>query len=157
MRLVILGVVRGILPDERAAILRLQVNFLGVIDFEQERFSFDASLFDSKLLAFTLTGDMAMRLYWGANANFLLTVGGFHPAYQPPPMNLPALRRLTLALVSGRQPAPDAGDLFRGHLEHRAVRGAAGAVRGGVEVQRLRLSVASTCCSSSTRSTSSPK
>ena len=65
MRLVILGVVRGILPDERAAILRLQVNFLGVIDFEQERFSFDASLFDSKLLAFTLTGDMAVRLYWG--------------------------------------------------------------------------------------------
>ena len=50
----ILGVIRGILPDERTAILRLQVNFLGVIDFEQERFSFDASLFDSKLLSFTL-------------------------------------------------------------------------------------------------------
>ena len=45
VRLLILGVVRGILPDETAAILRLQVNFLGVIDFEQERFSFDASLF----------------------------------------------------------------------------------------------------------------
>ena len=45
-----------------------------------------------------------MRLYWGANANFLTTVGGFHPAYQPPPMNLPALRRLTLALVSGDNP-----------------------------------------------------
>ena len=92
VRLIMLGVVRGILPDEKAAILRLQVNFLGVIDFAQERFSFDASLFDSKLLSFTLTGDMAMRLYWGANANFLTTVGGFHPAYQPPPMNLPALR-----------------------------------------------------------------
>ena len=49
-----------------APLLRLQVNFLGVIDFEQERFSFDASLFDSKLLCFTLSGDMAMRLYWGA-------------------------------------------------------------------------------------------
>jgi Family of unknown function (DUF6603) len=104
VRLIMLGVVRGILPDEKAAILRLQVNFLGVIDFTQERFSFDASLFDSKLLSFTLTGDMAMRLYWGANANFLTTVGGFHPAYQPPPMNLPALRRLTLALVSGDNP-----------------------------------------------------
>jgi hypothetical protein len=104
VRLILLGVVRGILPDERAAILRLQVNFLGVIDFEQERFSFDASLFDSRLLSFTLTGDMAMRLYWGADANFLTTVGGFHPAYQPPPMNLPALRRLTLALVAGDNP-----------------------------------------------------
>ncbi len=104
VRLMILGVIRGILPDERTAILRLQVNFLGVIDFEQERFSFDASLFDSKLLSFALTGDMAMRLYWGQNANFLTTVGGFHPAYQPPPMNLPTLRRLTLALVSGENP-----------------------------------------------------
>jgi hypothetical protein len=104
VRLIMLGVIRGILPDERTAILRLQVNFLGVIDFEQERFSFDASLFDSKLLSFTLSGDMAMRLYWGENANFLTTVGGFHPAYQPPPMGLPALRRLTLALVSGDNP-----------------------------------------------------
>jgi hypothetical protein len=104
VRLIILGVVRGILPDERAAILRLQVNFLGVIDFQQERLSFDASLFDSSLLAFTLSGDMALRLYWGANANFLTTVGGFHPAYQPPPMNLPALRRLTLALLNGENP-----------------------------------------------------
>ena len=104
VRLILLGVVRGILPDERAAILRLQVNFLGVIDFEKEHFSFDASLFDSRLLSFALTGDMAMRLYWGADANFLTTVGGFHPAYQPPPMNLPALRRLTLALIAGDNP-----------------------------------------------------
>jgi hypothetical protein len=104
VRLAILGVVRGIVPDERAAILRLQVNFLGVIDFAKGHFSFDASLFDSKLLAFTLTGDMAVRLFWGADANFLMTVGGFHPAYQPPPMSLPALRRLTLALLDGDNP-----------------------------------------------------
>jgi hypothetical protein len=104
VRLMILGVVRSVLPDEQAAILRLQVNFLGVIDFEKEQFSFDASLFDSKLLGLTLTGDMAVRIYWGADANLLATVGGFHPAYQPPPMNLPPLRRLTLALLSGDNP-----------------------------------------------------
>lgn len=104
VRLLILGVVRGILPDEKASILRLQVNFLGEIDFERRQLSFDASLFDSKLLASTLTGDMAVRVYWGAEANLLLTVGGFHPAYQPPPMNLPTLRRLTLALLAGDNP-----------------------------------------------------
>jgi hypothetical protein len=104
VRLLVLGVVRGILPDEETAILKLQVNFLGVIDFQQERFSFDASLFDSHLLTFTLSGDMAVRLYWGADANVLVTVGGFHPAYQPPPMQLPPLRRLTLALLNGENP-----------------------------------------------------
>ncbi|MDQ3666948.1 MAG: hypothetical protein M3410_10300 [Acidobacteriota bacterium] len=104
IRLVILGIVRAILPDEKASLLRLQVNFLGEINFERQQLSFDATLFDSKLLGFTLTGDMAIRLYWGAEANFLMTVGGFHPAYQPPPMNLPSIRRLTLALLSGDNP-----------------------------------------------------
>lgn len=104
VRLVILGVLRAVLPDENAAILRVQVNFLGEINFERQQLSFDASLFDSKLLGFTLSGDMAIRLDWGREANFLLTVGGFHPAYEPPPMNLPAIRRLTLALLEGDNP-----------------------------------------------------
>ncbi len=104
VRLVLLGVVRAILPDEQAAILRLEVHFLGVIDLAAARLAFDATLVDSRLLAFTLTGDLALRLYWGADANFLVTVGGFHPAYQPPPLGLPALHRLTIALVAGENP-----------------------------------------------------
>ena len=104
VRLALLGVLRAILPDESAAILRVQVNFLGEINFERRQLKFDASLFDSKLLSFTLSGDMAIRLDWGADANFLLTVGGFHPAYQPPAMDLPAIKRLTLALLEGDNP-----------------------------------------------------
>ena len=65
--------------------MRLQVNFLGVIDFDAGTLSFDASLFESSLLSFPLSGDMAVRLKWPGDANFLLTVGGFHPLYQPPP------------------------------------------------------------------------
>jgi hypothetical protein len=104
VRLALLGVLRAILPGENAAILRVQVNFLGEVNFERRQLKFDASLFDSKLLSFTLSGDMAIRLDWGADANFLLTVGGFHPAYEPPPMDLPAIRRLTLSLLSGDNP-----------------------------------------------------
>jgi len=104
VRMAILGVLKGILPKEEAPVLRLQVNFLGEINLEKQQLSFDASLYDSKLLAFTLTGDMAIRLYWGDDPNFLLTVGGFHPAYQPPPMNLPDIRRITLALTEGDNP-----------------------------------------------------
>lgn len=104
VRLAILGVLKSILPREDAPVLRLQVNFLGEIDFEKGQLLFDASLYDSKLLGFTLTGDMAIRLFWGADPNFLLTVGGFHPAYQPPPMRLPDLRRLTVSLTDGDNP-----------------------------------------------------
>jgi hypothetical protein len=104
VRIAILGVIKAILPEEKAGLLRLQVNFLGVIDFEKEQLSFDAALYDSKLLAYTLAGDMAIRLNWGLEPNFLSTVGGFHPAYEPPPMNLPTLRRLTVQLLSGDNP-----------------------------------------------------
>lgn len=94
----ILGVLRMALPAEDVAILNLQVNFLGVVDFEKKELTFDASLFDSRVLTFTLTGDMAVRLYWGDNANFLLTVGGFHPAYTPPPMGLGPMNRLAIVI-----------------------------------------------------------
>ena len=104
VRVLILGVVRATLPDEKARLLQLQVNFLGVIDFEAQRLSFDASLYDSKLLTYTLSGDMAVRLSWGAEPDFLLSVGGFHPSYQPPPLNLPVLRRLSLQLIAGDNP-----------------------------------------------------
>jgi hypothetical protein len=104
VRLLILGVLRMILPDERADILRLQVNFLGVIDFQAGMLSFDASIFESRLLTFPLSGDMAVRLKWLGEANFLLTVGGFHPLYQPPPLDLPQIRRITLQLLAGNNP-----------------------------------------------------
>ena len=44
---------------------------------------------------------MAVRVYWGDNANFLLTVGGFHPAYTPPPMDLGQLARLGIVIFQG--------------------------------------------------------
>lgn len=104
VRVMILGVLRMILPDKELGILRLQVNFLGVIDFEAGMLSFDASLFESRLLSFPLSGDMAVRLKWQGEANFLLTVGGFHPLYQPPPLNLPQVRRITLQLLAETSP-----------------------------------------------------
>ena len=101
VRLAILGVIKMVLPTEEAAILKLQVNFVGTIDFEAKYITFDASLFDSKLLIFTLEGDMALRIKWGDESNFLFTVGGFHPDYVPPPLDLPDLRRLSISLLSG--------------------------------------------------------
>ena len=103
-RIIILGVIKAVLPAEDAALLRLQVNFLGVIDFENKYISFDASLYDSRLVIFTLTGDMAFRLSWGDHPVFILSVGGFNPAFKEAPGDLQNMKRLTISLLSGDNP-----------------------------------------------------
>ncbi|KAA9338975.1 DUF6603 domain-containing protein [Adhaeribacter soli] len=101
VKLAILGVLRALLPNKDKPILKLQVNFLGVIDFDKKQIKFDASLFDSKILNYALTGDMAFRLYQGEKPVFLITAGGFHPGFTPPPnADLPNLRRLTLVIAN---------------------------------------------------------
>lgn len=104
VRLAIIGIIRMLLPDENKQLLKLQVAFVGTIDFEQKFITFDASIFDSRLLTFTLEGDMAVRIKWGENSNFVFTVGGFHPQYVPPPLQLPTLKRLTINLLGGDNP-----------------------------------------------------
>lgn len=104
-RIVILGVLKMALPEDAPEpTLKLQVNFLGIIDFDNKHISFDASLYDSKLLTFTLTGDMALRINWGAQSLFLLSVGGFHPAFREAPADLQNMERLTISLLSGQNP-----------------------------------------------------
>jgi hypothetical protein len=96
----ILGQLAMRLPAPDAPIVLIQIDILGVIDFGQQLFSIDASLHDSRIVDFTLTGDMAFRLNWGSNPNFVFSVGGFNPHYTPPP-SFPTLQRLTLALNEG--------------------------------------------------------
>ncbi len=103
-RIAILGVLKALLPDEGSELLKLQINFLGVIDFQNKYISFDASLYDSRLLAYTLTGDMAFRLSWGDHPLFILSVGGFHPSFKDIPTDLQHMTRLTISLLSGQNP-----------------------------------------------------
>jgi hypothetical protein len=95
----ILGILKVALPEEEAALIQLQVNFVGILDFEKQLLSFDASLFDSHILFLTLEGDMALRLKWGDNPVFVLSVGGFHPAFQPPPLGLQSMKRITVSIL----------------------------------------------------------
>jgi hypothetical protein len=103
-QLTIIGVLACILPDEDAPVLQLQVDFAGGIDFAKGLIWFDASLFDSNLLLFTLTGDMALRIGWGDQKILVISVGGFHPAFHEVPPDLTNLTRLTIALLSGDNP-----------------------------------------------------
>lgn len=100
-RLAVLGVVRMLLPSPEFALVRFQLAVLGLLDFPARTFSLDASLFDSSVAGYVVTGDMAYRLGFGANAAFLLSVGGFNSGFQAPPA-FPELRRASVDLgVSG--------------------------------------------------------
>jgi len=103
LRVVLLGQLRALLPSEKKPLVRLHMDALGVIDLGQKTASLDATLYDSKLGQYTLSGDMAFRLSWGSNSTFVLAVGGVHPAYTPPP-GFPTLNRLALNLTSGKNP-----------------------------------------------------
>jgi len=103
-QLTIIGVLRFILPTEDAPVLKLQVNFAGGVDFDEGLIWFDASLFDSTLLVFVLTGDMALRIGWGAQKIFVLSVGGFHPNFKEIPPDLVGMKRMGIALLSGNNP-----------------------------------------------------
>ena len=103
LRLVILGRIQAALPDKKSTVLNLRLDVVGVLDFDKGEISVDASLVDSRLVVFSLTGDMALRVSWGASKVFAMSAGGFHPKFQPPP-NFPQLRRLAIALADSDNP-----------------------------------------------------
>lgn len=99
-KIIILGSVKVMIGiDETFALLYLRMDFLGILDFEQKLVSLDAYLVNSHALGvFRLTGGMAFRLSYGANPYVLLSVGGFHPRFDPGPLSLPAIPRVGAVL-----------------------------------------------------------
>jgi Family of unknown function (DUF6603) len=96
----ILGVLELALPAEDLAILVLQVNFAGALEFDKQRMYFFASLYDSHILFITIEGEMGLLFAWGSNANFVVTVGGFHPQYNPPPLPFPSPQRISVDIIN---------------------------------------------------------
>lgn len=106
-RLLVMGRLRVTLPNAegeggaitgRLPTIRLQLDALGVIDFESGNISLDAVLYDSVIGSYAVTGEMALRANFGAQPMFLLSVGGFHPAFQAP-AGFPTLERVTFSLA----------------------------------------------------------
>lgn len=86
------------LPTKEKALVKINVYFDGGIDFDKGMW-FNASLVNSELVKIQLFGDIAFRLNWGKNKGFLLSAGGFHPAFKPDAsFNLGTLVRLGMKL-----------------------------------------------------------
>ena len=105
IRIVLMGQVEATFPKPDKALVVIHLDVLGVIDVAKQELSFQASLYDSGILSFTLSGDGAFLLGWGDNPRFALSLGGFHPKFTPPPPAIifAGLKRLSLDLgLSGK-------------------------------------------------------
>jgi hypothetical protein len=104
LRLLVMGQVEAILPKKENDLIRIKMDAVGIIDFDQGTASLDAVLYESRLLKkFVLTGGMAMRMRWKNAPNFALAIGGLHHAFNPP-ANFPTLDRIAIDLSAGDNP-----------------------------------------------------
>jgi hypothetical protein len=105
-RLLALGRISAKLPSADNDLVRLNLDAMGVIDFDAETIAIDAVLVDSRLVhKFAISGAGALRAGFssGPDSTFVLAVGGLHPHFAPP-AGLPRLQRLTMALCNGSNP-----------------------------------------------------
>jgi hypothetical protein len=102
-KIALLGRLAISLPDGDTAEILLQLDVLGLLDFGTGDISFDATLHDSHIVDFPITGDMALRANVGSHPAFALAAGGFHPAFTPPP-DFPQMQRLGISLGDGDNP-----------------------------------------------------
>jgi hypothetical protein len=95
VRVVILGALATQLPTKDAPLISLSLSFFGDIEFAAQTISFDATLQNSRVLTYAVSGDIAVRTGWAPRIEHVVSYGGLHPQY-PRPANLPDLRRLAI-------------------------------------------------------------
>ncbi|MFT4931958.1 MAG: hypothetical protein ACI91T_001846 [Natronomonas sp.] len=108
-KVVLLGKVSTALPSKKKGQIKLNMAVSGVLDIPNKRAAMDATLYDSKLVMWTLSGDMAMRTRWGDDPRFVMSVGGWNPRFEPP-SDFPALDRMRASMG-------EKGDNFRMELK----------------------------------------
>ena len=96
----IVGKLTVAIPDERAALIIINVAFMGAIEFDKKRGWFFANIYDSRVVYMPLDGGIGVLAAFGNDANFIVTVGGFHPAYNPPALPFSDISRLSIDILS---------------------------------------------------------
>jgi hypothetical protein len=81
---------------ELSELLRIQADLAGSVDGARGRVAIDVSIVEARVLgAFRLTGDAAFRLATGAGGGVVFSAGGFYPGFDPRPVEVGPLRRLS--------------------------------------------------------------
>ncbi|BCB78365.1 hypothetical protein Pflav_047750 [Phytohabitans flavus] len=103
IRAVLLAAISVVLPDAHKPVVELYVDAIGSLDLTRRELALDAALHHSRLASFALSGEMAVRLNFGDEPTFLVSIGGFHPRFEPP-AGLRRLERLTISLSGSDNP-----------------------------------------------------
>jgi hypothetical protein len=112
VRLALLGLIDAGLPTTELALIELHIDVLGILDFGAKTLAIDGSIYDSRVLIFSLAGDLALRLSWGDNPNFLFSLGGFNPHFNTDGLDVPQMHRLTVSIGDGDNPRISANSYF---------------------------------------------
>jgi hypothetical protein len=101
IRLALLGKITLALPKpdepDDPVLVYICMEIIGTADFDKGEVSIDGVLVDSRIVVFSLTGGMALRLRWGSDPFFAVAIGGFNPHFTVPP-GFPVLDRLAIGL-----------------------------------------------------------
>ena len=103
VRLILLGRLGVVLPHEDAALIRVRMDAIGVIDFQAGRGLSGRDPVRFQDPDFHPHGGYGPAHFLGDQPNFVLAIGGFNPRYLPP-AGVPKLDRLALSLSSGDNP-----------------------------------------------------
>jgi hypothetical protein len=112
VRILILGLIDAGLPTADVALIELHIDVLGLIDFAAKSLSIDGSMYDSHVLIYSMKGDLALRLFWGDNPNFLFSLGGVNPHFNTTGLDIPKMHRCSVSIGDGDNPRISANNYF---------------------------------------------
>jgi len=105
LTIAILGQLNIILPDPEFDLLKLRLDVLGIIKFDEMSVSIDGALFDSHIATMPVTGGLAMLARAGRNPAFIFSVGGFYPGFNKFPTGFRApTERLSISISNDKNP-----------------------------------------------------
>ncbi|MEO0485140.1 MAG: DUF6603 domain-containing protein [Pseudomonadota bacterium] len=84
--IVLLGSARSILSPLGIRLHSLRLDGVGVIDFARPALEVDASIISTDsivMMILVATGDATIRIGGGSKPHFIVSIGGFHPSYEP--------------------------------------------------------------------------
>lgn len=112
VQILILGLIDAGLPTVDEALIEIHIDVLGFVDFSAKTLSIDGSMFDSHVLIYSMAGDLALRLFWGDDPNFLFSLGGVNPHFNTTGLDLPPMNRCSVSIGDGDNPRISANNYF---------------------------------------------